>query len=49
MKYYIKWFRDFGISVYPVDKFRKGFDLVFICVTISVDYGEQNTAENTQT
>lgn len=47
MKYYIKWFTDFGVSVYPVDKFRKGFDLVLICVTISIDYGKQNTAENT--
>lgn len=39
MKYYIKWFHDFGISVYPVQKFKKGFDLVLLFVTISIDYG----------
>lgn len=38
MKYYIKWFQDFGISVYPINRFKNGFDLVLICVTISVDY-----------
>lgn len=38
MKFYVRWFKDFGISVYPVESFKKGFDLVLICCTLSVDY-----------
>lgn len=48
MKYYINYFKDFGLSIYPINKFRNGFDLVLICITISIDYGEQDKGQNTQ-
>lgn len=35
MKYYINYFKDFGLSIYF---FKTGFDLVLICVTISIYY-----------
>ena len=35
MKTYIAYFKDFGLSIYP---FKTGFDLVLICVTISVEF-----------
>lgn len=46
MKYYIKWFHDFGISIYPINKFKNGFDLVLLFVTISIDYNRKNDLEN---
>lgn len=49
MKWYVKWFEDFGISVYPVKRFKKGFDLVLFFVTISVDYGQQDKGEDQKT
>lgn len=48
MKTYIAYFKDFGLSIYT---FKGGFDLVLICITISVDFikhADQGQTENSE-